>query len=173
LTFSTVRAPQAPALTVESLAISATGRPPTIAVPVMTPSAGSPSAAALAKMPSSARLPSSTSLAILSRANILPAAAAAAWYFWAPPAVILDLTSGRSSWLGLPDPGPGPVPGRVCASLTVESVPSRASDRPPWLPAAPVTGRPGGQADYSNRAASGDLNRHPSEYTEGIVNRAP
>jgi len=75
--FSTVRAPQDPALTVESFAISATGRPPTVAVPVMTPSAGSPSAAAFAKMPSSAKLPLSTRLAILSRAKSLPAASAA------------------------------------------------------------------------------------------------
>ena len=33
--FSTVRAPQDPALTVESLAISATGRPSMVAVPVI------------------------------------------------------------------------------------------------------------------------------------------
>ena len=75
--FSTVRAPQEPALTVESFAISATGRPPTVAVPVITPSAGSPSARTLAKAPSSVKLPSSTSRAIRSRANSLPWAAAA------------------------------------------------------------------------------------------------
>ena len=46
--FSTVRAPHEPALTVESLAITATGRPSTRPVPVTTPSAGSPSAATLA-----------------------------------------------------------------------------------------------------------------------------
>ena len=46
--FSTVRAPQEPALTVESLAISATGLPSIVAVPVTTPSAGSPSARTLA-----------------------------------------------------------------------------------------------------------------------------
>ena len=46
--FSTVRAPQEPALTVESLAIRQTGRPSMVAVPVTTPSAGSPSASALA-----------------------------------------------------------------------------------------------------------------------------
>ena len=46
--FSTVRAPHEPALTVESLAIRQTGRPSTVAVPVITPSAGSPSASALA-----------------------------------------------------------------------------------------------------------------------------
>ena len=40
--FSTVRAPQEPAFTVESLAISATGRPSMVAVPVTTPSAGRP-----------------------------------------------------------------------------------------------------------------------------------
>ena len=77
--FSTVRAPQDPALTVESLAISATGRPPTSAVPVTTPSAGSPSASALANRPSSVKLPSSIRNAIRSRANSLPRAAAASW----------------------------------------------------------------------------------------------
>src|SRR5579875_2106774 len=74
--FSTVRAPQDPALTVESFAIRATGRPATVAVPVITPSAGRPRASAFAKMPSSARLPGSTSSAIRSRAKSLPAAAA-------------------------------------------------------------------------------------------------
>src|ERR1700678_2742388 len=49
--FSTVRAPHEPALTVESFAISATGRPPMAAVPVITPSAGSPAAAALDAFP--------------------------------------------------------------------------------------------------------------------------
>ncbi len=75
--FSTVRAPHEPALTVESLAISATGRPPTVAVPVTTPSAGSPSARTLANAPSSVKLPSSTSSPIRCRANSLPLAAAA------------------------------------------------------------------------------------------------
>ena len=83
--FSTVRAPHDPALTVESFAISATGRPPTVAVPVTTPSAGSPSARALAYRPSSVKLPSSTRKAIRSRANSLPRAAAASWYLAAPP----------------------------------------------------------------------------------------
>ena len=77
--FSTVRAPQEPALTVESFAISATGRPLTVAVPVITPSAGRPSASTLAYRPSSVKLPSSASSAIRSRANSLPAALAASW----------------------------------------------------------------------------------------------
>ncbi len=72
--FSTVRAPHEPALTVESLAISATGRPPIVAVPVITPSAGRPSASAFAYRPSSVKLCSSTSNATRSRANSLPAA---------------------------------------------------------------------------------------------------
>ena len=74
--FSTVRAPHDPALTVESFAISATGRPSTAAVPVITPSAGRPSARTLANAPSSVKLPSSASRAIRSRANSLPWAAA-------------------------------------------------------------------------------------------------
>jgi len=84
--FSTVRAPHDPALTVESLAITHTGRPSTVAWPVMTPSAGSPSASTLASAPSSTKEPSSTRRAIRSRANSLPLAALAAWYRSAPPA---------------------------------------------------------------------------------------
>src|SRR3712207_684633 len=65
--FSTVRAPHEPAFTVESLAMSATGRPSTVAVPVITPSAGRPSASTLAKVPSSTNDPSSTSSATRAR----------------------------------------------------------------------------------------------------------
>jgi hypothetical protein len=77
--FSTVRAPHEPALTVESFAISRTGRPSTVAAPVTTASAGRPSASALASRPSSTNEPSSTSSAIRSRAKSLPLAALAAW----------------------------------------------------------------------------------------------
>jgi len=77
--FSTVRAPHDPALTVESFAISATGRPSMVAVPVMTPSAGSPSARAFANRPSSVKLPGSASRAIRSRANSLPRLDATSW----------------------------------------------------------------------------------------------
>ncbi len=83
--FSTVRAPQLPALMVLSLAISATGRPATTAVPVMTPSAGRSFARALAKRPSSTKLPSSTSRAMRSRAKSLPASAFFSWALAAPP----------------------------------------------------------------------------------------
>ncbi len=84
--FSTVRAPQEPAFTVESLAIRQTGRPSTVPEPVMTPSAGSPSACTLAKTPSSTNESSSRSSATRSRAKSLPRALLAAWYFSAPPA---------------------------------------------------------------------------------------
>ncbi len=77
--FSTVRAPQEPALTVESLAMSAIGRPSTVAVPVITPSAGSPSASTFAYMPSSTKESSSTRSATRSRANSFPRAVLAAW----------------------------------------------------------------------------------------------
>ena len=77
--FSTVRAPQEPALTVESLAISATGRPSIVAVPVTTPSAGRSAARALANAPSSVKEPSSTSRRTRSRAKALPLAALAWW----------------------------------------------------------------------------------------------
>src|ERR1017187_9946183 len=111
--FSTVLAPQEPALTVESFAISATGRPPTMAVPVITPSAGSPCSAALAKTPSSVKLPSSIRSAIRSRANSLPAAAADWWYLGAPPRLILARASAGET-------------GSFCCAFTVASVPSPA-----------------------------------------------
>src|SRR4029077_9169265 len=66
--FSTVRAPQLPALTVGSLAITATWRPSTVPRPVTTPSAGRSSASALANSPSSMSDPGSSSRASLSRA---------------------------------------------------------------------------------------------------------
>src|SRR6516165_6273282 len=94
--FSTVRAPQDPALTVESLAISATGLPSIVAVPVITPSAGSPSARTLAYRPSSVKLPSSVSSRIRSRAKSLPAFAADSWYFGAPPRSMPARTAARS-----------------------------------------------------------------------------
>ena len=94
--FSTVRAPHEPALTVESLAISATGRPSIVAVPVTTPSAGRSPAATLANTPSSTNDPSSTSSRTRSRANSLPFPALASWYFAAPP----RSTRARSSAAG-------------------------------------------------------------------------
>ena len=77
--FSTVRAPQEPAFTVESLAIRQTVRPSMRAVPVTTPSAGRPAASALASWPSSTKLSGSTSNSIRLRANSFPLAALAAW----------------------------------------------------------------------------------------------
>jgi hypothetical protein len=85
--FSTVRAPQEPALTVESLAIRQTGRPSMRACPVTTPSAGRRPAPpvepvmdmAFAKRPSSTNVPSSTSSRTRSRAKSLPFAALASW----------------------------------------------------------------------------------------------
>ena len=77
--FSTVRAPQEPALTVESLAIRQTGRPSMRACPVITPSAGRSPASALASRPSSTNESLSTSSRTRSRANSLPLAALASW----------------------------------------------------------------------------------------------
>ena len=70
--FSTVFGPHEPALTVGSLAISATGRPPTSAMPVTTPSAPRPSWSQLASSASSANDSGSTSRATRSRTGILP-----------------------------------------------------------------------------------------------------
>jgi hypothetical protein len=97
--FSTVRAPHDPALTVESLAITHTERPSTLAVPVTTPSAGRSPATTLANRPSSVNDPSSTSNPIRSRANSLPFSALASWYFGAPPA---STRSRRSPRCGCP-----------------------------------------------------------------------
>ena len=65
--FSTVRAPQEPALTVGSLATTIAGRPSTSPRPVTTPSAGNPWAVAFAYRQSSTKVPSSKSSAIRSR----------------------------------------------------------------------------------------------------------
>src|SRR5512144_1216527 len=94
--FSTVRAPHDPALTVESFAMTHTGRPSTVAMPVTTPSAGRSPATTFANRPSSTKDPSSTSRRIRSRANSLPRAALASWYFAPPPCS----TCARSSATG-------------------------------------------------------------------------
>src|SRR5829696_1196952 len=70
--FSTVFGPQDPALTVGSLAISATGRPPIVAMPVTTPSAPKPSCSQLASRASSTKLSASTRRATRSRTGSLP-----------------------------------------------------------------------------------------------------
>ena len=78
--FSTVLAPQDPALTVESLAITATVRPPTVPIPVTTPSAGRSPASALASSPSSTNSSAeSSSRASRSRTNSLPCSRALVW----------------------------------------------------------------------------------------------
>ncbi len=70
--FSTVLGPQEPALTVGSLAIRATGRPPRVAMPVTTPSAPKPSCSQLASRASSTKLSASTSRATRSLTGSLP-----------------------------------------------------------------------------------------------------
>ena len=84
--FSTVFGPHEPALTVGSLAISATGRPPIVPMPVTTPSAPSPSASQLASSASSANEPSSSSRATRSRTGSLPCSADFSWWRSGPPA---------------------------------------------------------------------------------------
>src|SRR6516162_9972154 len=123
--FSTVRAPQEPALTVESLAISATGLPSIVAVPVITPSAGSPSARTLAYRPSSVKLSSSVSNRIRSRANSLPAAAADSWYLRAPPRSMPARTSARSECSATRGLYLGPATGRVAEPFAHRVQPAR------------------------------------------------
>src|SRR5262249_32388337 len=83
--FSTVRAPQLPALTVESLAMRATVRPDIFPSPVTTPSAGRSGSAVFAKLPSSTKEAGSRSRAMRSRANSFPVSAFLAWDLGAPP----------------------------------------------------------------------------------------
>src|SRR3989440_3714601 len=66
--FSTVLAPQLPAFTVGSLAMTATWRPSIVPSPVTTPSAGRSSAITFANNPSSTNEPSSSRMASRSRA---------------------------------------------------------------------------------------------------------
>src|SRR5512146_820942 len=83
--FSTVRLPQLPAFTVESLAITATGRPSMVPMPVTTPSAGSSGSSAFARAPSSMNESASRRSASRSRANSFRCSAFFRWYFSAPP----------------------------------------------------------------------------------------
>src|SRR5215467_11705862 len=155
--FSTVRAPQEPALTVESLAISATVLPSMVAVPVITPSAGSPSARTLAYRPSSVKLPVSVSSAIRSRANSLPAFAAASWYLGAPPRSMPARTAARSEcsatrggYLGL---APDPVAHRVQPAR-----PGPHALQPPGGPGRGVARQHAGElAAGVQRAPDGDV----------------
>src|SRR5215468_10889680 len=145
--FSTVRAPHDPALTVESLAISATGLPSMLAVPVITPSAGSPSARTLAYRPSSVKLPSSVSSRIRSRANSLPAAAADSWYLRAPPRSMPARTSARSECSATRGLYLGPATGRVAEPFAHGFQPARLGARtldPPGGPGRAVPGQVGG-----------------------------
>src|SRR4051812_27551424 len=92
--FSTVLGPHEPALTVGSLAISATVRPPIVPMPVTTPSAPRPSASQLASSASSTSEPSSSSRATRSRTGSLPCWAALEWWRSGPPAN----ARSRASW---------------------------------------------------------------------------
>jgi hypothetical protein len=73
--FSTVFGPHEPALTVGSLAMSATFRPPIRASPVTTPSAPNPSCSQLASSASSVNDSGSTRRATRSRTGSLPCSA--------------------------------------------------------------------------------------------------
>src|SRR3954452_12116252 len=84
--FSTVLGPHEPALTVGSLAITETGRPPIVPLPVTTPSAPRPSPSQLASSASSTKEPSSSSRATRWRTGSLPCSAAFARWRSGPPA---------------------------------------------------------------------------------------
>src|SRR5829696_167295 len=130
--FSTVRAPQEPALTVESFAIRQTGRSSIRAWPVTTPSAGRSPAGplmdmALANIPSSTKDPSSTSSRTRSRAKSLPRAAFASWYRGAPPFSTVALSSLVRCWLTWPVSPARTLPGRDPA---LRGLPARRHVRP-------------------------------------------
>src|SRR5690606_17986467 len=93
--FSTVRAPQDPAFTVESLAMTQTGRPLMRPIPVTTPSAGRPSARALANNPSSHSTSPSKRSSNRRRTNSLFCFSNFSWYFGAPPRLILSVCSSH------------------------------------------------------------------------------
>src|SRR5215212_725769 len=94
--FSTVFGPQEPAFTVGSLAIRATGRPPTVAMPVTTPSAPKPSCSQLASSASSTNESGSTSRATRSRTGSLPWSFDFSWWRAGPPPRARSSASFRS-----------------------------------------------------------------------------
>src|SRR4051812_13302406 len=93
--FSTVLGPHEPALTVGSFAITQTGRPPTFAMPVTTPSAPKPSLSQLASRASSAKVPGSTRRSIRSRTGSLPCWADFSRWRSGPPARARSSASSR------------------------------------------------------------------------------
>src|SRR5918993_1093362 len=108
--FSTVLGPQEPAFTVGSLAISATGRPATIAMPVTTPSAPKPSCSQFARSASSVNESASTSRATRSRTGSLPWSRDFSWCRSGPPPRARSSASFRS------DIGPERISGRRAAA---------------------------------------------------------
>lgn len=89
--FSQVKAPQEPAFTVKSWAMTATGRPSIAPTPVTTPSADSPLARMLASRPSSTKLPGSSRMASRSRTGSFVGHREPS-----PPAVATAVASSRS-----------------------------------------------------------------------------
>jgi hypothetical protein len=94
--FSTVFGPHEPAFTVGSLAMSATGRPPTLAMPVITPSAPKPSCSQFASSASSTNESASTSRATRSRTGSLPWSFDFSWWRSGPPPRARSSASFRS-----------------------------------------------------------------------------
>src|SRR3954470_3308615 len=117
--FSTVFGPHEPALTVGSFAISATGRPSIVAIPVTTPSAPSPSSSQFASRPSSENEPGSTRRSTRPRTGSLPCSAVFSWWRRGPPARAASRaswksdmeTTGNEHGRSLFGPGPMPVDG--------------------------------------------------------------
>src|ERR1700722_1765147 len=94
--FSTVLGPHEPALTVGSLAISATVRPPIRPSPVTTPSAPRPSSCQLASSASSANESASSRRATRSRTGSLPCSRAFSRWRSGPPARARSVAPGRA-----------------------------------------------------------------------------
>src|SRR5437763_8878383 len=106
--FSTVLGPQDPAVTVGSLAIRQTGRPPIVARPVTTPSAPKPSCSQFARRASSANEPASTRRSTRSRTGSLPCSADFARWRSGPPARARSSASFRSDTSLEDNAGPAP-----------------------------------------------------------------
>src|SRR5215210_1532531 len=127
--FSTVFGPQEPALTVGSFAISATGRPPSIAMPVTTPSAPKPSCSQLARSASSTNESGSTSLATRSRTGSFPWSRDFSWWRSGPPPRARSSASFRSDMASNVSAGGAQLRAQRAANQLNAAAPDGVADR--------------------------------------------
>src|ERR671923_626727 len=128
--FSTVFGPHEPAFTVGSLAISATARPPTEAIPVTTPSAPSPSCSQFASRASSTNESGSTSRATRSRTGSLPCCSDFSWCRRGPPSRARSSASARSVTCWTLPSSAELVPQPAAYQCAARARDAQSSDRP-------------------------------------------